>query len=137
MQKSFYDRAVEYLRYKHVFDGIKEIKIVIDYDVNFKDIVIQTNKKKYSYVIAKNLTDSVLKMSLIDKKIVAADTKENRNFLVKNWLNFTKIETLYIIFINITDKEPSIWSVNPHAQSKWSEIKNLKKLITALASKKV
>lgn len=137
MQKGFYDKAVEYLRYKHVFDGIKEIKIVIDYDADFKEITILTNKKNHSYVIAKKLNDNILRIPLSEKKIVTYDSKENRNFLIKNWLNFTKIETLYFFFINLKDKEPSTWSVNPHAQNKWSETKNIKKLIKTLASKKV
>ncbi len=135
-KKSFYDEAVEYLRFKHVFDGIRDINILIDFESDYKEVIVNTDKDSYSYVIIKYLKDDIFKTSLENKKIVTKDCKENRNFLIKKWSEFIKVKNLIVYFISMRGHEPTMWSINPFVHNQLMGTKNLNRVISSLASKK-
>lgn len=76
-------------------------------DVKFKD-------KSVKYHILPSISEQILTET--DRRvIVSLNSKENFNFLIKNWSKISKIKDFSILFVNL--KHNDKWLINPYVHS--------------------
>jgi hypothetical protein len=85
-----------------------------------------------NYIIHDNLNQFNKKDIKENSILVCLNTKENLNYLIENWYNYTKLKTLKIIFAN-----PDLnlqWTIIPYTHNRFSDPKNLKNGLKSIFS---
>lgn len=74
-----------------------------------------------------------LKKNDSDLTIVALNNKENLDFLLKNWKQFSEIKGLSFWFVNPLSNMDKKWVINPHVHSKICDDESLEIGLRAIA----
>lgn len=102
------------------------------------DVKFKTKDQKYFLIGFLNENDFSKIKNEVQKDqysaIVLFNTKDNLNFVVKNWSDLIKNRKLILMFLNPFSKTDKMWSVFPQTHDFVSEGKAIKEGLTTLFS---
>ncbi|MFT4312168.1 MAG: hypothetical protein ACMXYF_02970 [Candidatus Woesearchaeota archaeon] len=103
MSDAFYDHIYEYLRYKYATRNaiIKKRK---------HEFNVQIKSKTQTITVQETLNN------VTNTHIYCKNTKQNVQFLLNHWQEFSKLLDCKVTFFN--DQTQTQWSIYPHAHAK-------------------
>jgi len=124
--------TINYLKNKDILTKFIE---EIDESPKEWDIVIKTKTGEKFYLVLPKIGDFGEIAKKIDGKnvtVVALNTKENLDVLVKNWDKAAKHPGLCVIFVNPDSELEKKWIIFPYTHDKITERKSLEKGLNAM-----
>lgn len=115
--------AVSYAKHKDILTkNITNIKEEQD------KVIVELNDKEQVFLIRPTADDSIIEEINKDKNIsvVMLNSKENLDFLIKNWGKLIKFERLALFFINPFSELDKKWFISPYIHSKICDEDSLK-----------
>lgn len=106
--------TIQYLKHRDIF-----YKKIVSIEQNEKGLLIKEKDEEKQIIVSSRLT-----LPDAEKTIVVANKKENLDFLIENWEQFSKNEGLKIIFANPKTNEK--WIIIPSHHAKIAEAESLK-----------
>jgi len=91
-------------------------------------VIVKFNDKEQVFLIKPTADDSVIQEINKDKNIgiVMLNSKENLDFLIKNWSKLIKFEKLTLFFINPFSEPDKKWLISPYIHNKICDKDSLK-----------
>lgn len=111
----------------------KQITAIKEQEQN-ADVLIEGSVKN-QYVIIQPQLAGLSKLDLLKDKhilLVTANTRENMDFLIKNWTSFIQYPHLCVYFVNPKSSTDKRWIIFPATHEKITERRALKKGIESL-----
>jgi len=115
--------AVSYAKHKDILTkNITNIKEEQD------RVIVELKDKEQVFLIRPTADDSVIQEINKDKNIgiVMLNSKENLDFLIKNWNKFIKFEKLTLFFINPFSELDTKWFISPYVHNRICDKDSLK-----------
>ena len=115
--------AVSYVKHKDILTkNITNIKEEQD------RVIVELKDKEQVFLIRPTADDSVIQEINKDKNIgiVMLNSKENLDFLIKNWSKLIKFEKLTIFFINPFSGLDTKWFISPYVHDRICDKDSLK-----------
>lgn len=103
-------------------------KNIIDIKEELDRVVVEFKDKEQVFLIRPTADDSVIQEVNKDKNIgiVMLNSKENLDFLIKNWSKLIKFEKLTIFFINPFSGLDTKWFISPYVHDRICDKDSLK-----------
>lgn len=111
---------------------VKHRDIIAKNITNIKEeqdrVVVKLKDKEQVFLIKPTVDDSFIQEINKDKNIgiVMLNSKENLDFLIKNWSKLIKFEKLAIFFINPFSEPDKKWFISPYVHNKICDKDSLK-----------
>lgn len=114
-----------YIKFK---DCIKKNILNITFDK--EEILVKEKQREITYLVNKNIQQSIDKLSKKQSVIITTNTKTNFDKLINNWKKLTKNKLITIMFCNPTTNQN--WSVHPNTHHYISEKEKIKEGLQTL-----
>ncbi len=125
------DVVVKFIR-EWAVGYVKHRDMIAKNIVNIKEgpdkVVVEFKDKEQVFLIRPTAGDSIIKEINKDKNIgiVMLNSKENLDFLIKNWSKLIKFEKLTIFFINPFSELDTKWFISPYVHDRICDKDSLK-----------
>ena len=125
------DVIVSFLR-EWTVSYVKHRDILAKNIINIKEeqdkVIVKFKDKEQIFLIRPIVNDSVIEKIDKDKNIsiVMLNSKENLDFLIKNWNKLIKFEKLTLFFVNPLSEFEKKWFISPYMHNKICDDDSLK-----------
>ena len=115
--------AVGYVKHRDILT-----KNIIDIKEEPDRVIVKFKDKEQVFLIRPTVDDSLVEEIKKDENIsiVVLNSKENLNFLIKNWSKLIKFEKITIFFINPFSELDTKWFISPYVHDKICDKDSLK-----------
>ena len=103
-------------------------KNIIDIKEEPDRVIVKFKDKEQVFLIRPTVDDSLVEEIKKDENIsiVVLNSKENLNFLIKNWSKLIKFEKITIFFINPFSELDTKWFISPYVHNRICDKDSLK-----------
>jgi len=125
------DVIVKFIR-EWTISYVKHRDMLVKSIVNIKEeldrVIVKFKDKEQVFLIRPTADDSVIQEINKDKNIgiVMLNSRENLDFLIKNWRKLIKFEKLTLFFINPFSEPDKKWLISPYIHNKICDKDSLK-----------
>ena len=93
-------------------------------------ITIRFSDKEVKHYILPLLSERIFKLTAGNIIVVCLNSRENFDFLIKNWSKLSKIKNYSIIFVNLKDNDK--WLINPYVHNLIADPESLESGLKAM-----